>query len=126
MREFQQLSLIKRKAELQSRVEGRDITLEEARDWRMRDYICIHFEVCTPPQSSTSLCNQGDMASVKPYSANVQLSSPTFLFISAFEVLREVSGLSLITSASIWRVYLQTQSQRPNHIQIFMQDVLLA
>ena len=47
VREFQQLSLIKRKAELQSRVEGRDIPLEEARDWTMKDYICVHFEVRT-------------------------------------------------------------------------------
>ena len=49
VREFQQLSLIKRKAELQSRVEGREISLEEARDWPMRDYICIHFEVTATP-----------------------------------------------------------------------------
>jgi hypothetical protein len=43
VREFQQLSLIKRKAELQSRVEGREIPMEEARNWSMTDFICIHF-----------------------------------------------------------------------------------
>jgi len=45
VREFQQLSLIQKKAELQSRVEGRQIPMEEARKWTMDDFIRIHFQV---------------------------------------------------------------------------------
>ena len=49
VREFQQLSLIQMKAKLQSLVEGREIPIEEARNWTVKDFVCVHFEarLCT-------------------------------------------------------------------------------
>ena len=49
VREFQQLSLIQMKAKLQSLVEGREIPIEEARNWTVKDFVCVYFEarLCT-------------------------------------------------------------------------------
>lgn len=56
VREFQQLGLIKRKAELQSLVERRPVSVEEARDWSLSDLIRTHFQVRALWASAFILC----------------------------------------------------------------------
>ena len=55
VREFQQLSLIQMKAKLQSLVEGREIPIEEARNWTVKDFVCVHFEARLCPARPTML-----------------------------------------------------------------------